>query len=1201
MNFKGIQVYGFKSFADRLDLTFDGGFTGIVGPNGCGKSNVADAIRWVLGEQAPRALRGSCMQDVIFNGTDKRGSLSYCEVSLVFDNSKKMFNVNFDEVVISRKLYRSGESEYLINDVTCRLKDITDMLRDTGLGRDGLAIIGQGRVEDILKDKPADRRKVFEEAAGIARLKSKKRESELRLARHRMNLERINYILIELERQLGPLKKQAEDAKKYIDLSDQLKYQEVNYYLYRYETANEQKADINNKIKIIDSEIEELRKNLDKASEDYSSKMSDIGSYDEQLEELKNEQTRLLVDVEKLAGDGKVLSERINNDKASVKDIENAITSNKDKIDNIAQMLSQAVTSREQTLREIDTLNKQLDDVTDKYLTIVEEIQSGESKLELTNLDIFSSLDKLTDIKSTMSKLITEKDNLENQLAELNEEQSISIERLNNSEQSNEKYKSDIELIDSDIEKLRASIAKLRGEYNDSRSKLNEYNHKLVEINSRKSALETRNKMMTNIKNSYENFQMSVRRVMQDSVNDRQLANCIEGVVAELIKVPAEYEVAIETVLAGGLQNIVTKTQEDAAYVIDYLKRNNYGRITFLPMNSFKSRFLDPIYKSALSEKGVIGVASDVVKCDVKYRGIIEGLLGSTILVSDIQTAIKLSQRYRNGFRIVTTEGEVLSTTGSMAGGSRKSDRADFLSKEREIEDNKKLLVEAAKQYSIIQEDQKKFAARLEKILDEIQEEDEKIQKKEVNKASLSEKIIIAAKLYDDTLVNINLRKSKIDSISNRVNEIQEQIKYIEKMESDAQNERTSQGKAVQESKSLYDKKKASRDQLAARQSELKVLIKEKESVVKSYEADMSRFKEEGVLAERTLNDLATKKDILVAKLENSEKELHKILLENSDNEEIIIIKDKIDKITKSKRSLQDQLFELDFAKAELNSKINEVSGRQIREESRLAKIDSDLSNMEESIWEQYQLNYELALAIRDIDYDCSKASSEISKLKKSINALGVVNINAIEDYKEVGARYEDLNSQKIDLTKAEEDLIEIIKELTDEMVTKFKTEFDKINENFKHVFKELFGGGRAELILEENEEDPLEAGITIKAEPPGKKMQNIGLLSGGERALIAIGILFAILKTKPMPFCVLDEIEAALDDSNVKVFASYLRKFSRETQFIVITHRKPTMELADSLYGVTMEEKGVSKMVSVKLSEAIRTALMAKKMENAG
>lgn len=1197
MNFKGIQLYGFKSFADRLDISFEGGFTGIVGPNGCGKSNVADSIKWVLGEQAPKALRGSCMQDVIFGGTDKRGSLSYCEVTLVFDNTSRMFNVNFDEVAITRKLYRSGESDYLINHTNCRLKDITDMLRDTGLGRDGLSIIGQGRVEDIVSAKPGDRRKVFEEAAGIARLKNKKRESELKLERHRMNLERISYILVELERQLGPLKRQAEDAKQFIELSEKLKYNEINYYLYKYENANITKNDVNLKITGILEEIEQLRGQLSKASDDYSKRMVDIGYYDEQLEKLQNEQTRILVGVEKLAGEGKVLSERINNHKGLIVSIDKIIDLNQKDVDIKSQQLVDIVNKREKALRDIDSFNRELDSVTDKYLTILEEILASENKLEMTNLNIFNSLDKLTDIKANMSKLMAERDNLKLQIEDLKEEQNLSRERIASSVLIKEGYDKDIEANDLKIADLKQNISKKREEYNENRSRLNELNHKVIEANNRRTALDTKNKMLQNMKNSYESYQMSVKRVMQDSKNDHKLDSCIEGVVAELIKVPAQYEIAIETVLGGALQNIVTKTQDDAAYVIDYLKRNNYGRITFLPMNSFKSSMLDSMHRSVLNDDGVMGVASDIVVSDSKYRGIVEGLLGKTVIVKDIDIAIKISQRYRNGFRIVTLDGEVLSTTGSMAGGSRKNERADLLSRERDIEENRKEMDVAIKIYNSASEEQKKVGIKLETILDDIKQFDEQIQKKEIANAAISEKQIITAKLIDDTNVNIDLRESKIKTIERRVNEITEQKKYIDKSEEDAVSERTSAGKVVAESKTISDEKKTLRDQLAAKQSALKVTIAETESAVKTYETEISRYKEECNLLMQNIKEQEVRKEIQTAKVKETETELHRILLENSDNIEVIAIKNKIEKIGLSKKTLQDELFELDFKKSEINGLINDATSRQIREEGKLNKIDSDLFNMEESVREQYQLTYETAIDQRDIEFDNSHAQTEINKLKKSINNLGSVNINAIEDYKEVGTRYEDLNNQKNDLTKAEEDLMKIIQDLTDEMVIRFKTEFEKINYNFKNVFKELFGGGRAELILEENLEDPLEAGITIKAEPPGKKMQSISLLSGGERALIAIGILFAILKAKPMPFCVLDEIEAALDDSNVKVFASYLRRFSRETQFIVITHRKPTMELADALYGVTMEEKGVSKMVSVKLSEAIKNAVI--KTEN--
>lgn len=1189
MNFKGLQIYGFKSFADRTDVKFEGGFTGIVGPNGCGKSNVSDSIKWVLGEQSSKALRGTSMQDVIFNGTDKRGSLSFCEVTLVFDNSNRMFNVNFDEVAITRKLFRSGESDYQINHTPCRLKDITDMLSDTGLGKNGLSIIGQGKIDDIVSAKPDDRRKVFEEAAGIARLKKKKRESELKLSRVRLNLERINYILTELERQLEPLKKQAEDAKIYLELTKELKYNEINYYLFKYENSSAVIRDINLKIESLKDEHERLTTALEKANDEYNSNMTETSKSDEQLEILQGRLTKLLVNSEKLAGEGKVLYERMNNDKKSLKNLLKRNEKLEKEIEEKTALLKDNNQELESSLREKDNLEVELEEVSDKYLNLVEEILDDETRLEKSNLNIFNSLDKLSDIKAEISKLKTEKDSLENQIKEIDEESASSKEKVENAEKERDILVAKLEQIETDSDNKNAEIVKLRNLYNEKRFKINELSQKIIEANSKKSAIETKNKLLESMKNSYDNFHLSVKRIMQDARRDKTLGACIEGVVAELVKVPRRYTLAIETVLGGALQNIVTQTQKDAAYVIAYLKKNRYGRITFLPMDSYSVKPLAEIYRTVLKEKGVVGIASDLVKFNKKYKSIFEGLLGRTVVVKTIKEAISISQRYRNAFRLVTLEGEVFSTNGSMAGGSKKQGKADILSRDDEIETNEKLLEEIVALCTKLQNEQKKLGEELESILDKINDVDEAIQSFEVNYATIEQKIEQAEKIIDDTSVNLNLRESKITSLKNRIKDIVLQKEMIEKLANEAEFEKSSADKLIAESKSMFDEKKSTRDKLGERQNEIKVKMAELEHSTKTLYSDIERYKREVKVAEQTINQNLEKEKTLKSKIDNTGLEIQKIALANAENEEIDKLRIEIDKLTKFKKELQDAILDLDIKRGDLNSDINRLASEKIREENKLNKLDNELRNLQQNIEETYDLTYETALEFKDENYAFTNNQAVITKCKRKISALGSVNVNSIDDYAEIGERYEDLNSQRNDLSEAEVDLEKIIDDLTNEMVLKFKTEFNKINENFKVVFKELFNGGRAQLILEENEDDPLEAGIKIEAEPPGKKMGSISLLSGGERALIAIGILFAILKVKPMPFCLLDEIEAALDDSNVKVFASYLRKFSQDTQFIVITHRKPTMELADSLYGVTMQEKGVSKMVSVKLSEAMK------------
>ena len=1018
MYFKEMHMAGFKSFADKIEIKFDDGFTAIVGPNGCGKSNVGDAIRWVLGEQSSKNLRGSSMQDVIFNGTEKRKSLSYCEVSLFFNNTDRFFNFEYDDLIVTRKLYRSGESEYLINRNPCRLKDIVNLFFDSGIGRDGYSIIGQGKVEEIISSKPEARRLIFEEAAGIAKFKSQKIESQRKLERTEERLERLRDIVSELERQLGPLKKQAETAKIYLELRELLKSLEVNAFIFQTENIGQQKAKITERMDGILQEISLKETELVGLGQKSSDCLDDISRVDESIKELNNEKLVLSVGMEKQLGETKLLQERINNYAEQNQKLE------QDKI-NYQAVIRKNEEEKSEKLSRKAYLEKSAKDI---------EAASGEYA---------GIIGRFSSLKARENELIL----------------SIKEEENNN-----------------------------------------------TELYSKISVLENRRRMLVEYQQEFEGYAFAVKKLLKEAEYKSEVSNRIVGVLASLINVPEKFETAIEVALGASVQNIVTNNEDDAKFLIKYLTKNSYGRATFLPITSMKPRHLNGDVQRILKTEGCFGVAAELLKYENRIKNVILNLLGNVVIVDNLDTAVRMAQNNNFAFKIVTLEGGIINPSGSMTGGSKKSNATNLISREREIE----TLAKGISEHKIKFQEQKQLILKLEQELKEVKSQLEELNKQK-NTTELTEAVQIAEirtelNAIENDFIRINSAISDAQTHIAVANQIMGQNDDIVKEEQ----ERISQLLASSKNKELQEK----------------------------------------------LNDLQLKQQ----SLENKKVEL------------------------------QEHLKYIDSQKEVVMSEINVANDKKYKAQSELEKITADLENMAQRILEEYDLTYATCIEYRKEDFVIDGAFTEIYRLKKEISKLGNVNVNAIEDSKAVYERYEELHTQVEDLELSKQDTIEAITKLESEMSKLFGDKFYQINENFKVTFRELFGGGNAHLELV-GSDNILEAGVDIVAEPPGKKLQNINLLSGGEKALTAIAILFAILKLKPMPFCLLDEIEAALDDANVQRFAEYLKRFAGTTQFIVVTHRKPTMELADSLYGVTMEEKGVSKIVSVKLSDAIKNA----------
>ncbi len=1189
MYFKRIEMIGFKSFADRTVIEFNGGFTAIVGPNGCGKSNVSDAIRWVLGEQSAKSLRGDNMQDVIFKGTEKRKSLSYCEVTLTFDNTDRFFNIAYDELSITRKLYRSGESEYQINKNTCRLRDITDLLFDSGIGKNGYSVIGQGKVSEIVDEKPEERRTMFEEAAGVAKFKSRKDEAERKLDRTRENLVRIDDIIAEIERQMGPLKKQAEDAKKYLEYKGQLKDLEINAYVYQYENAHIAKSQIKQRMQALEEELSARQSDLEQVSRDYDDQMNLLSDFDKKIARLNDELLNLTVELEKQEGETKVARERINYTHKENDRINLDITNAKIMLENCDEQET-AKKAEQKTLSErLDVLQHTYENLSNKHLEIVDEMSLNETEAGQSQQKMIETLGSLSDVKSNVSRLEAEKGLLIQNSGVLTK----NIEEVDSKLAETRKvYDESVALIKQEkeqVEKIKAENEDLAGKIFVGAKDISELETERANTSTQIKVFENRRKLLTEMQAEYEGYAYSVKKILKEGQKNSAISSKMVGVLASLIKVPAEYETAIEVALGNAVQNIVTFNENGAKDLIAYLKENQYGRATFLPINTMRRRDMDE--KAIVGRKGVFGVASKLISYDKQIDNVISNLLGGTVIVDNMTTAVDLAKDNRFSFKIVTLEGDVVSTQGSLTGGSKKNEITNLISREREIESlAKEIDVLAHKEYELknkidyLNVDLNASKASEKKVVAQRAELEIKLAKEQERLEALSNTL----KELEDEKKVYEMEKT---SVSNKLKLIEQDLSQSNLVQNALSGNKEDADLLVKQKQERYNQIRRERDEIVSNMTTVKVEIASCEAKLKAIDDELDRVMVE---RDKQLANIASYEAHLSEneKFIASAEEMIRLKIENAKPSET---KDNLQKIRKEREDFENSKVEisanikkLDESKTTVMEQISVVNDKKYREEGNLAKVDTELETMQERIYEEYSLTYNGCLEFRRPDFEIKEALIEISKLKKDISALGYVNVHAIEDVSTLLERYNEMSTQSEDLKKAEEDLVTIIKDLSNEMLTKFNDEFNKINESFKVVFRELFGGGNARLELTEAE-DPLEAGVEIMVQLPGKAANKLSLLSGGEKTLTAIALLFAILRLKPLPFSLLDEIEAALDDANIERFAMYLKKLSQSTQFIVITHRKPTMELSDSLYGVTMEEKGVSKIVSVKLADALQ------------
>lgn len=1181
MYLKSLEVHGFKSFANRLKFEFHDGITAIVGPNGSGKSNVADAVRWVLGEQSAKQLRGSNMQDVIFAGSEARKPLGYAYVSITFDNSDHKLAIAYDEVTVSRRVYRSGESEYLINGANCRLKDVQELFFDTGIGKEGYSIIGQGQIDRILSTKPEERRELFDEAAGIVKFKKRKLIAQKNLEEERLNLSRVEDIIRELELQLEPLSKQSETAKEYLRLRDALKIKEANQFLLEYKKNAEEKEKADKAYKILSEDLLTTRSELEKTKDEYESIGATLADYNKALEESKKYHSDLLISAEKLESERKVIEEQISTILANDARLLERIGTIDADIASKEKEKNELLVRKASLKQEFSEGNSVLSGAQEEYNALKAKCAEltatiGESNRNLIkgmddNSGIYSEIERIKVLyeqcKAAEEELLAQEKTIGEAITALKENEKAAVLEDKKLHDEYNACVSAIKALTEKNEEIKTRIVSASNDYE-------KLNHAYVSERSRMEA-------MQNIAEKYDGYGNAIRRVMEHKKANKG----IHGVVADIIRVEKEYETAVETALGGSIQNIVTDNEDTAKELINYLKENHFGRATFLPLTSIgESRGSDR--EDLLKEKGAIRFASDLVENDKKFDGVIKYLLGRILVVDNMDNAVAIEKKNKYQIRIVTLEGEQFNPGGSISGGAYKN-QSNLLGRKREIDEMSEKVEGIGKELAELSEEREKLElsrgtvrAQAEKQRTREQELRVSLNTSKLGLASLAEKIkdaeaqrsVIEASVSDNAAKAEEYAAQK-EKLSDRILHADDYKKELEAIIARSNEElETVSAKAEEAGKKVNDLliDAAKRDEaygfiksnLERTVNEIEALIVEKQSAAEE--------------SERSIAERTEREEKLVAIAEKKEHESKKLV---QLDKELSTLEQKRDELTKTHEGF--------FATHdELSSRIVVLEKDEIRLTNQRERLEEQINSQTTYLWAEYEMTPSDAESLRNDEIkNLSQNRKEINELKSEIKGLGDVNVNAIEDYKNVSERYGFLTGQRDDLHEAEEKLVGVIEELDNEMRNQFTERFKEIQVQFDKVFRELFGGGKGTLELCEDE-DVLEAGIVINAQPPGKKLQNMLQMSGGEKALTAISLLFAIQNLKPSPFCLLDEIEAALDDPNVKRFAGYLKKLTKNSQFIVITHRRGTMAAADILYGITMQEKGVSALVSVNLIE---------------
>ena len=1184
MKLKKLELYGFKSFAKRTEIVFDEGITGIVGPNGSGKSNIGDAVRWVLGEQSAKTLRGASMSDVIFNGTQKRKPLSYCEVSLVFDNDDHALAMEAAEVMVTRRVYRNGESEYYLNRTACRLKDVVDLFRDTGIGKEGYSIIGQGRIDEILSRKSEDRRQVFEEAAGIVKFKARKEEADKKLQRTLENLERVDDILDELTKRLKPLEEQSRNARVYLELSTELKDLDLNLFLIRSDRARARLSELESELLTVQTILADTESNLT----DKTTRRDETQNRIDQLEEaITKARTELMECAEHVHESQKKISALQSRRETRSENRQRIVREQEEAQERLAEIekdharIQADVEKQHSLIADAEQILRATQEAAEKAQAKEKE---ADAALEAQKAAVIDQMNRLSDVRNDKTRLNTMQAQMETRLTEIEESSGALQEQEAALREALIAVEKQLETENQHQQQCQEKLAQARQASDEADAAYANLRADVEKQSADMQAAASRHNVLTEMTRDMEGYNMAVRRAMTYA-KQRGLTG-VKGVLAQLMTVPQAYETAIDMALGAAQQNIVTDTEETAKELINYLRQNRLGRATFLPMSAIRGKTLYGNERNALKLPGCLGVASELVQCAPEYRGIVENLLGRTVIADNLDHGIPIMRAGNHAFRLVTLEGDVMHSGGSMTGGSAQSKVSNLLSRERELKELTAKLQTGR--------------AELDKCRQELTQRQQTAQEKrqkvsDAVNALHQQEIAVAREQArrESVFADLNTHLQRMQEteqarvqLHQSLEDIRQQLETIEHQRTGAQGDQSAMEQKTIEMQNALVKARAEasaeNDRLMVRTLQLSDLrhglsdLERDEAHAQQDQAQILREQErrEQLLHEMDELDAIDENDMKREEAESARRQKEQLRQESA-----------AQAIEQRRSQAQSDLRDILSDMENLHEAYNRDSEKLHKTELAKARIEGDQKNLQNRIWDTYKLTYAGAEEFRRTPFDEKESDRRAAELQGQIRALGTVNVGAVEEYAETKARVDDLTAQQQDLKRAEMDLRELIERLLIQMRSTFVENFSKMQGYFAETFTRLFGGGHAELKLMDPD-DPLNCGIEVNAQPPGKKLQLLSLLSGGERALTAIAILFAMLKLKPTPFCILDEIEAALDDANIGYYADYLKEYSKGTQFIVVTHRKGTMERCNSLFGVAMEEQGVSRMVSVSLQD---------------
>ena len=1193
MKLKRIEAYGFKSFADKSSLNFNDGITAIVGPNGCGKSNVVDAVRWVLGERSLKILRGKKSQDVIFNGTERRKAMSYSEVKLYFNNEgpDRIFKtLDFDEVTISRKMYRSGNSEYYINDTQAKLSDIAAIVRETGLGREGYSIVGQNQIAKIVNAKPEDRRAIFEDAAGVLGSKNARRVAMKNLEDYEVNKQQLEALLSEIERNVNSLEKKAEAARKWLEIVDELRTLEANSYIFQKDNQAAQETRIKGQIAGLEEEIAQLNKELDAKSEEFGKLMQDQTDIDEQLSKIQIEHRDLAVKQESILGKGNTYSATKDGLLATKKDYSERLTKLENQLDTISQKYREFFAKKQMAEEDRVDIEEDFNSAVERQNELTRDILERETALESKNSEINKLLESVGDIKANYSKIEAQKQAVLDRIGEYNETINNLQSQIDSNEATKSQFEENVNKLREQKEKLDAAVTRLNNRYSELEESIENARTRTEELNSQFNVLTKQKEIYEGLVKNKEGLGVAVQKLFRAAENNPSIKSKMQGIVADLMSVPKNIQYAIEIALGNSIQDVVVDNEYDARDIINFSKQNNIGRITFLPLTSIKTREIEPQCRGIVNERGCLGVASKLIKYDSKYNNVFSYLLGNTVICDNVDTGIEISRKYYNQVKIVTLDGEVFQTSGAISGGASNKGMGGILSQESRLEEIKQELAKVTKEFGEIKikykEDKEEYED-LEGQIEEYEKEADEVTEKYIAENSRFEAIV-------DILVDLNKRmtqeKAGKKTAEDQYNLYVEALARVDKENQAIKDSKSDVDNAAKEGREAFNSKKREKEEIDKKVAQLSIDLQTNKDLIDRYREELERLDGEKETTKQNIEDCKQILSQNATSLSSVDSKIKNTFMSEEDKKRLREIETVIKQYEDKKAEAIEKAKKVSDEKSEISQKVLDATNKKSQNEKRLVSISERMMALEARILEDYNLDYNSAQEFRDENFDYEAAQDRIKSLKASKNALGAVDVTSIEGYKAEKERFDAKNVEYQDLLKAEDDLRKIIDDLSKEILDKFNSEFAKMQENFQSIFKELFAGGSGRLAIMEPEEgqDPLDAGVEIYAQPPGKTVHEMTLLSGGEQALTSMAVLFSILRLRPLPFVILDEVEAALDEGNVGVYAKYLKKFSKETQFIVITHRKPTMEKSDVLFGVTMQERGVSKVVEVSLEEAV-------------